>query len=68
MGGMAAQIPIKNDPAANSAALAKVGRGAGGWRLAGKGISICMLQCLPQVAQYPAYEAARALVGQRGCM
>jgi malate synthase len=25
MGGMAAQIPIKNDPAANSAALAKVG-------------------------------------------
>jgi hypothetical protein len=33
MGGMAAQIPIKNDPAANEAALAKVclcGWGGGG--------------------------------------
>jgi len=31
MGGMAAQIPIKNDPAANAAALAKVSAcGVGG--------------------------------------
>ncbi len=32
MGGMAAQIPIKDDPAANTAALAKVRDGVGGGR------------------------------------
>ena len=31
MGGMAAQIPIKDDPAANAAALAKVRHTYGPW-------------------------------------